>query len=263
MTDSIAFDRAADYYDATRGFGEREEQAIGALATTLGKLDGPVLEVGVGTGRIALPLQQRGYDYYGVDLSMPMMNKLREKLAGGQRIPLVQGDITRLPFRDRCFAALVAVHIFHLVPNWRAALVEAKRVLRDGGMLVHAGSGPEVADTTTHAITGKWQELLLEAGYSTWATSSHQIAPQVSAALQELGARVETRTVLTWSNPRSPRQAYERLASRQWSRTWAVPDDIFARTIQQLHEWAVQEYGNRFDTPQDDAQEFNIMVAQF
>src|SRR4051812_44421566 len=144
MSESIAFDRAAEYYDATRGFAPEQEAAIAAaLVAALGPPSGPVLELGIGTGRIAIPVQgQGGYAYYGIDLARPMLEKLRENAAarGDHRFPLGRGDITRLPFPDATFAALVAVHVFHLVPDWRAALAEARRVLRPGGLFLYAGN---------------------------------------------------------------------------------------------------------------------------
>ena len=56
--DSVAFDRAAGYYDNTRGFPAGVEGEIGALMAQAGDLSSAsrVLEIGVGTGRIALPV---------------------------------------------------------------------------------------------------------------------------------------------------------------------------------------------------------------
>jgi len=53
--------------------------------------DGAALELGVGTGRIALPLAQRGIRVHGIDLSEAMVAKLREK-PGGDEIPVAIGD---------------------------------------------------------------------------------------------------------------------------------------------------------------------------
>jgi len=53
--------------------------------------DGPVLELGIGTGRIALPLVQRGIEVHGVDASEAMVAKLREK-PGGDRIKVSMGN---------------------------------------------------------------------------------------------------------------------------------------------------------------------------
>ena len=53
--------------------------------------DGPVLQLGIGTGRIALPLVQRGIEVHGVDASEAMVAKLREK-PGGDRIKVSMGN---------------------------------------------------------------------------------------------------------------------------------------------------------------------------
>jgi ubiquinone/menaquinone biosynthesis C-methylase UbiE len=57
-SNSINFDRAASYYDETRGFPAGVEEQVGAFIAQSVNLDANsrVLEVGVGTGRIALPL---------------------------------------------------------------------------------------------------------------------------------------------------------------------------------------------------------------
>jgi SAM-dependent methyltransferase len=53
--------------------------------------DGAALELGIGTGRIALPLAQRGVRVQGIDLSEAMVAKLREK-QGGEQIEVAIGD---------------------------------------------------------------------------------------------------------------------------------------------------------------------------
>ena len=53
--------------------------------------DGPALEFGIGTGRVALPLAQRGVRVHGIDLSEAMVARLREK-PGGKRIAVTIGD---------------------------------------------------------------------------------------------------------------------------------------------------------------------------
>lgn len=69
--------------------------AVDLLAELAG--EGPALELGIGTGRIALPLAQRGIPVHGIDLSEPMVARLRAK-PGGTDIPVTIGDfaITKL-----------------------------------------------------------------------------------------------------------------------------------------------------------------------
>ena len=65
-----------------------------ALAELAGA--GPVLELGVGTGRLALALVERGLEVDGIDASEAMVAKLREK-PGGDRVRVVLGDFAGVP----------------------------------------------------------------------------------------------------------------------------------------------------------------------
>jgi SAM-dependent methyltransferase len=65
------------------------EPTVDLLAELAG--GGRALELGIGTGRVALPLAERGVEVHGIDLSRAMVAKLREK-PGGDRIPVEIGD---------------------------------------------------------------------------------------------------------------------------------------------------------------------------
>jgi SAM-dependent methyltransferase len=142
MAESVRFDRAVDYYDRTRALTPgTEARMVDVLAAELAGR-GRVLEIGVGTGRIALPLRDAGLDVTGIDLSAPMLERLLSKGAA----PVVLGDATRLPFRDGVFGAAVAVHVLHLIPAWREAIVELVRTVEPGGtLLVSQGAWSVVA----------------------------------------------------------------------------------------------------------------------
>jgi SAM-dependent methyltransferase len=66
------------------------DPAVDLLASFAG--DGAALELGVGTGRLALPLARRGVAVHGVDLSPAMLRRLRDK-PGAERIDLTVGDL--------------------------------------------------------------------------------------------------------------------------------------------------------------------------
>lgn len=82
MAESISFDRAAEIYDATRaldgGVAGRITEALRAEIEAANA--DRVLEVGIGTGRMARPLLRAGLRIVGVDISAPMMARLREQL---------------------------------------------------------------------------------------------------------------------------------------------------------------------------------------
>jgi len=83
-------DRIADAYDDfIQISAEQTQAAVGALAS-LAK-GGPVLELGIGTGRIALPLLEKGIKIQGIDASARMVDRLRKK-PGGDAIPITFGD---------------------------------------------------------------------------------------------------------------------------------------------------------------------------
>ena len=80
-------ERIADVYDEWHGFlGESGVELLAELAGT-----GRALELGVGTGRIAIPLAARGVETHGIDASPAMVARMRAK-PGGERVAVTIGD---------------------------------------------------------------------------------------------------------------------------------------------------------------------------
>src|SRR6266508_1595611 len=83
-------DRIADVYDQWYGYGRGDDDAcVERLAELAG--GGPALELGIGTGRIALPLAARGVEVHGVDASAGRGGRQRAK-PGGPALPVTSGD---------------------------------------------------------------------------------------------------------------------------------------------------------------------------
>lgn len=87
-------DRIADIYDDLYQEMFDVEGAVELLAGLAGP--GPALELAIGTGRIALPLAERGVEVHGIDISEAMVAKLRAK-PGGAEIPVEMGDFADVP----------------------------------------------------------------------------------------------------------------------------------------------------------------------
>ena len=110
MTKDYFGEEAAARYDESTA-GMEVEPVADFLAALAG--DDPVLELGIGTGRIALPLVRHGVRVHGIDLSTAMVAKLREK-PGGKDIPVAIGDFatTRI---DGTFS--LAYLVFNTINN--------------------------------------------------------------------------------------------------------------------------------------------------
>jgi hypothetical protein len=112
-----SFDEAvAARYDETIGsWGDPElvEATVKFLAELAG--DGPALELGIGTGRIALPLTEHGIAVHGIDLSEAMVARLRTK-RGGAQIPVTMGDFSTTRV-ERTFS--LAYVVFNSIMNLR------------------------------------------------------------------------------------------------------------------------------------------------
>jgi ubiquinone/menaquinone biosynthesis C-methylase UbiE len=267
---SISFDPVADRYDDTRGYPDDVPQRIAAGMMRVAPLAAgtSLLEIGIGTGRIALPLLRAGVNITGVDISALMVNRLRAKLAQEQAaesahawgtLTIEMADMTALPFADDSFDAAVGVHVLHLVPEWRKALNETLRVIRPGGALligqdVHGGGYP-------HAIIqDQWRDIVARLGHPPVTVG----APGFQAIVDELklrGLSVSIETLATWEVQQTPRSALDYIASRTWSRTWPVPDDVFAESIRQVTEWTERQYRGKLETPQTSPHSFKVARA--
>jgi SAM-dependent methyltransferase len=109
--------------------------------------DGRVLELAIGTGRVALPLAARGVAVEGVDASAAMVERLRAK-PGGDSIPVTMGDMAQVPVSGRFrLVYLVFNTLFGLLSQARQAecFANVARVLDPEGLFVIECFVPDLA----------------------------------------------------------------------------------------------------------------------
>lgn len=132
-TSSTYGDGFADVYDAWYAESLDTEPAVERMAALSG--DGPLLELGVGTGRLASPLSARGVRVVGIDASRSMLDRLATAAVRPAR-----ADMAALPFAPHSFTvALAAYNVLFNLPDLdaqRACIGDVRRVLVDGGAFV-------------------------------------------------------------------------------------------------------------------------------
>jgi ubiquinone/menaquinone biosynthesis C-methylase UbiE len=106
------FDRISQVYDETRE--PLKEAAVDKIEDILLR-DGcsSIIEVGVGTGRVAKPLQERGFEIVGLDISRGMLLKAREKRV----LRLILADSDYLPIKEKSFDAAILAHVLQIFEN--------------------------------------------------------------------------------------------------------------------------------------------------
>lgn len=115
-------------------FGPRHEYRLGIIVRETDRLPrgARVLDAAVGLGRLAERLQQRGLRPFGIDASFEAVLHVRRTFS----IPVVLGDLTRLPFRDGVFQGVTTGETLEHLDDDAGAAREIGRVLRRDGIVV-------------------------------------------------------------------------------------------------------------------------------
>lgn len=263
--------RVAVQYDALRGHPPEVSGDIGqAIAGQMGP-QARVLELGVGTGRIALPVAAAGCEVHGIDLSAHMLAALARRIReqGLDQIHLAQGDITALPFRDRVFDGAIAVHVLHLVADWAGVLAQVARLVRPGGTLV-LGRDWIDPDSFAGMIRNHFRRTVVEVGTDMLPPGATAAAPPSGGAaivetLVELGAKpVGNGEIIAaeWRTELSPRQVLDGIRSRDDAESWVLPDDVLTETMRRLDAFATARWPD-LDAAQPVTRRFMLGVFRF
>jgi SAM-dependent methyltransferase len=219
MPTRLSFDRVATIYDETRGLSPRAIARL--LAVLVDEIHGKrIIEVGVGTGRYAVPLQKSGVHVVGVDISRRMVEF---GLAKGLR-DVVFAEGAHLPFVRGAFDAATTNHVLHLIPDWRDVLREIARVTRETYFTVIEQSD------RVESLKREYDALVREAGYTWTAPGFHErdlptlLKPDVVIPVGPFREMVSADTLL------------EELNGRAYSSQWEVPEGIHHGTMEALRK---------------------------
>ncbi|MDN3055469.1 methyltransferase domain-containing protein [Streptomyces sp. SRF1] len=152
------WDAAAGDFDDEPDHGLRDPAVREAWAARLRgwlpERPGDVLDLGCGTGSLALLAAEAGHRVTGVDRSSRMARLAREKLAGTGATVLV-GDAAEPPVPERSFDVVLVRHLLWLLPDQEAVLRRWVRLLRPGGRLVLIEGRWGESDPTSLSAAGQ------------------------------------------------------------------------------------------------------------
>jgi SAM-dependent methyltransferase len=235
----VSFDRAAAVYDRTR-MTDPAHLAVAASALNDALPDGTALEIGVGTGVLAVPLAAHGRTVAGVDLAPAMLERLLER-DPDRSVLVTVADATRLPFREDVFVGAYCRWVLHLVADWEAAVRELCRVAWRR-VIVEPGG-----------YVGEWRELYLrfiaelgEAAAPVGLDFRNGLV-DLDAAFESEGATLadvfETPGILDTTLERFLAEA----EAKSYSWTWRVPQEDLDRAVEAVRAWATVRYGPDLD----------------
>ncbi len=276
MTDRSGLDyrfdtRVVAQYDALRGHPEEVSAQIGRVIADLAGSGARALELGVGTGRIALPAAAAGCQIVGIDCSSEMLSKLVSRIddEGIKRLDLVRGDISALPFRNAAFDAVLAVHVLHLVADWQKVLEQISRLIRPGGLLL-LGRDWIDPETFSGKIRNAFRRTVVDVGTNMLPPGATAAAPPAGGAaivkrLGELGARpagVEEIIAAEWNTRAAPRQLLDGIRSRNDAESWVLPDSVLDEVMRRLDRFAAEQWQN-LDEQQIVKRRFMLGIFEF
>jgi ubiquinone/menaquinone biosynthesis C-methylase UbiE len=143
------WDTRAGAYDSEAGHSlvsdEQRKAWLDVLSRLAGRVPQRVLDVGCGTGFLALCFAELGHAVTGIDLSPEMIDRARRKAEQEHRqIAYRVGDAAALDSADETFDLVVVRHVIWNLPDPERGVAEWLRVLRPGGRLL--------------LIEGKWAD---------------------------------------------------------------------------------------------------------
>jgi SAM-dependent methyltransferase len=194
-----------------------------------------VLEVGAGTGRVAIAFAGIGYETVAFDSALSMLNELRRKASESQ-IHIVAGEGARLPFAEGHFDAVILARVLYLMVDWQTVLRQTSDVLKPGGCLFHEwGNGQ--ADEPWVQIREQARTLFQHAGVDQPFHPGARSEAEVGAFLAELGFDRRDEFKVGPGPVMTLRDFVGRIVSGEMSYIWHVPKQVQESCLPRLSKW--------------------------
>lgn len=264
-SDQFSFDaRVARRYNRQRAHPPEVSAQIGAaIASQARPLAGSparVLELGVGTGRIAWPVLDAGCRVIGMDIADQMLDEVFSTAPDRQRseLPLIRADMHALPLADHTFDAVLAVHVLHLARDWRQVMDEALRVLRPAGVFVQGDDWID-PESVVGSLRDELRRHAVRLKPDLMPPSAR--AAQRAAFTEQPGGAVQEIVAAEWTTYVSPAERLKSVEERTDAESWILTPDLFDAMLAHLRDYAANIWPD-LDEPQPVTRRFILKVSQ-
>jgi ubiquinone/menaquinone biosynthesis C-methylase UbiE len=239
MPARVDFSPGASSYDTRHGGLATAHASELASAAGL-KAASELLEVGAGTGRVAIPFAALGFHVTALEPADGMLQLLREK-AAALPVAVVRGAGSPVPFPDASFDGVLIARVLYVMPDWRDVLAEIRRVLKPGAPLLHEwGNG--APDEEWLEMREKARELFEGAGVVDPFHPGARTEAQVEEQLATLGFKMTAERRFAGDFNMQLGEFLSRIVTGKCSYTWNVPPAVQAETLPKLIAWAESRF---------------------
>lgn len=236
----INYSRNAEVYDKRHG-NILGREVVNEIASAAGLIAGDtLLDFAAGTGRASLGFARYGLKVTSADVSEAMLEKLTSRL---EDLPIktVIMDGKTLPFEDDSFDAVSAARVFYLIEDWQGILDEIRRVLKPGGVFLHDwGNGDPDEDwvRVREALRQQLDAKGIESKFHPGARSEMKL----NEYLGQIGFSEVSCVSAGEGVAHTLRGFIDLIARKTCSYLWDVKDDVCAKEVAELTQWASQEF---------------------
>jgi SAM-dependent methyltransferase len=231
------YGRLAPSYDRYRGLSastiehwlEKLIQAGGVTSAS------KVLDIGCGTGRLAIPLKEAtGAEVFGLDISAEMLEQAKSK-RGAEALHWILGDAQALPFPEGSFDFTLMCLVLHHIADKACAISEMYRVLRPGGRgLIWTISHRQIKDSLLNEFFPSFSQLDLQRCPS---------IPEIRSLMKGTGYAGVRAEKLTFAERTSTSRYIEKVRNKYISTLDLLSEAEFAAGMKRLARILPQRYG--------------------
>ena len=235
---TLSFDALARQFDGQRGLPATALRHLVAFIDEVAQeriLS--IIEPGIGTGRIALPLASVGHNIVGIDISRPMLDACAGKAAQlgvEERVTLVEGDATSLPCEDDSYDVGIFASLLYLVPDWESVLDELARVVKPGGAVVWVRERTEESNPLALWDIG-WRTRVDAAGFGHQSTTPTE--DDILVAMQRRWTDIIVEPLASWVFGQSVWEGREGYSERLRGLYPNIPDDVWEGLVREFLRW--------------------------